>query len=147
VASTTPGAGAQEEAMRALMVAGTVTALTATLDEPHWSSVRRMGDTMSLAETAVAEWISRVRAEYLEMPDLTLTRWQMRRFWLLDASLCDAVVDALVASGFLWRRSDDTYARVSDCTHGGSRWTAGTGFMTSRGAPGGAPRLARSPHP
>jgi hypothetical protein len=64
-------------------------------------------------EQPVAEWVQRVRAEYLEMPGLALTRWQIRRLWLLDASLCDAVVNALVASGFLWRRPDNTYARVS----------------------------------
>ena len=69
---------------------------------------------MSVAETPVADWVHRVRAEYLEMPGLTLTRSQMRRFWLLDVSLCDAVVDALVASGFLRCRPDDTYARASD---------------------------------
>jgi len=56
---------------------------------------------MLVADKPVTEWTDRVRAEYLEMPGLTLTRWQMRRLWLLDASLCDAVVDALVASGFL----------------------------------------------
>ena len=60
----------------------------------------------------VTAWTRRVRADYLEMPGLTLTRWQMCRFWLLDATVCDAVVDALVASGFLWRRPDNTYARV-----------------------------------
>jgi hypothetical protein len=67
-----------------------------------------------LAETRVAEWAERVRAEYREMPGLTLTRWQMRRLWRLDASLCDAVVEALVASQFLWCRPNNTYARVSD---------------------------------
>lgn len=69
---------------------------------------------MSVAEKPVSEWTHRVRAEYLEMPGLTLTRWQMRRLWLLDASVCDAVVDALVASGFLRCRPDNTYARVSN---------------------------------
>jgi hypothetical protein len=67
-----------------------------------------------VADKSVTDWVDRVRAEYLEMPGLTLTRWQMRRLWLLDASLCDAVVDALVASGFLWRRPNNTYARVAD---------------------------------
>ena len=69
---------------------------------------------MLATERPVAEWIDRVRAEYLEMPGLRLTRWQMRRLWLLDASLCDAVVDTLVASHFLWRRPDNTYARAAD---------------------------------
>jgi hypothetical protein len=66
------------------------------------------------ADKSVTERTERVRAEYLEMPGLTLTRWQMRRLWLLDASLCDAVVDALVASHFLRCRPNKTYARVSD---------------------------------
>jgi hypothetical protein len=61
----------------------------------------------------LAEWTQRVRAEYLEMPGLTLTRWQIRRMWLLDAPLCDAVVDALVASGFLRLRSNNTYVRIT----------------------------------
>ena len=68
---------------------------------------------MLVADKPVTEWTDRVRAEYLEMPGLTLTRWQMRRLWLLDVSLCD-VVDALVASGFLWRRPNNTYARLSN---------------------------------
>jgi len=63
-------------------------------------------------EEAVTTWTERVRAEYLEVPGLTLTRWQMRRFWHIDPSVCNAVVDALVSSGFLWRRPDNTYARV-----------------------------------
>jgi hypothetical protein len=70
---------------------------------------------MLVAKTSsVVEWTERVRSEYLEMPGLTLTRSQMCRFWLFDAPLCDAVVDRLVASGFLWRRPDDTYARVTN---------------------------------
>jgi hypothetical protein len=69
---------------------------------------------MSVAQQPAAEWTYRVRSEYLEMPGLTLTKWQMRRLWLLDASLCDAVVDTLVASGLLWRRPNNTYARLSN---------------------------------
>jgi len=64
---------------------------------------------MVVAEQAVVEWMDRVRAEYREMPGLSLTTSQMRRLWLLDAGLCDTVVDALVACEFLRRRRDDTY--------------------------------------
>lgn len=63
--------------------------------------------------TPIAEWARRIRAEYLEMPGLALTRWQMRRMWLLDAALCDAVVEELVAAHFLCRRSNNTYSMVS----------------------------------
>jgi hypothetical protein len=67
---------------------------------------------MVVAEKPLMEWVNRVRAEYMEMPGLALTAQQMRRLWVLDASLCDAVVSSLVASGFLWLRPDKRYARV-----------------------------------
>ena len=68
---------------------------------------------MLVADKAVAEWTQRIRAEYLEMPGLSLTRAQMRRLWPIEAPLCDAVVNALVASGFLECRPGYTYARRS----------------------------------
>jgi hypothetical protein len=69
---------------------------------------------MLVADKAVvAEWTQRIRAEYQEMPGLSLTKAQMRRLWLLDCRLCDAVVDGLVASGFLECRPGYTYARRS----------------------------------
>jgi hypothetical protein len=52
-----------------------------------------------------------VRAEYLEMPGLVLTRWEMQRFWGLDPSVCDAVIAELTASGFLRCHPDSTYRR------------------------------------
>ena len=69
---------------------------------------------MLIAETSVSGWVERVRSEYLEMPGLSLTKYQMRRLWLLDASLCDAVVDSLVQSAFLRRCENSTYVRVGD---------------------------------
>ena len=69
---------------------------------------------MVIAEASVDLWVQRVRAEYLEMPGLSLTKWQMRRLWLLDVSLCDAVVESLVKSAFLGRGNNDTYVRVGD---------------------------------
>jgi hypothetical protein len=69
---------------------------------------------MLIAELSVGRWVERVRAEYLEMPGLSLTKWQMRRLWLLDASVCDAVVESLVTSAFLRRCDNNTYVRVGD---------------------------------
>jgi hypothetical protein len=66
---------------------------------------------MVIVEESVAEWVDRVRAEYLEMPGLSLTKWQMRRLWVIDADTCDAVVSALVASGFLRQSVHQTYTR------------------------------------
>ena len=68
---------------------------------------------MLVTDRAVVEWMQQLRAEYLEMPGLALTRAQMRRIWPIDAPLCDAVVNALLASGFLECRQGYTYARRS----------------------------------
>jgi hypothetical protein len=68
---------------------------------------------MAVRDRQIEEWAHRVRTEYLEMPGMKLTRSQVRRLWLLDPPLCDAVLDVLVESGFLRRRRDDTYSRVS----------------------------------
>jgi hypothetical protein len=68
---------------------------------------------MLVADRAVVEWRQQVRAEYLVMPGLSLTKEQMRRLWGFDRPLCDAVVDALVASEFLERRPDHRYVRRS----------------------------------
>ena len=52
-----------------------------------------------------------MRMEYLEMPDLKLTRLQARRLWNLSQELCDAALTALVGSGFLWRTTDGMFLR------------------------------------
>ena len=62
--------------------------------------------------TAVAPQIlQRVRAEYVEMPGLSLSREQVQRLCGVDGELCARILAALVESGFLSRRSDGAYAR------------------------------------
>ena len=68
---------------------------------------------MLVADRAVVEWTQQIRAEYVEMPGLSLTKEQMRRLWRLDEPLCNAVVEALMTSGFLERRADNVYVRHS----------------------------------
>ena len=63
---------------------------------------------MATENEGIREWTRRIRAEFLEMPGLALTRRQVKRLWILDAPLCDAVLDRLLESGFLRRRRDDT---------------------------------------
>jgi hypothetical protein len=46
-------------------------------------------------------WLRLIRAEYLEMPGLHLTRPQIQRLWHLDETVCDLLLDRLVAAGFL----------------------------------------------
>jgi hypothetical protein len=56
----------------------------------------------------------RLRAEYLEMPGLRLQRAQIERLCGIEPSICELVLDALVAEHFLYQTSDGQYARVSD---------------------------------
>ena len=50
---------------------------------------------LSSSETA------RIRAEYVEMPGLSLTAWQAARLWGLDRLRSEQVLSRLVNSGFL----------------------------------------------
>jgi hypothetical protein len=45
----------------------------------------------------------RIRAEFLEMPGLRLTVRQASRLWGLEHTVCESVIDKLVASDFLRR--------------------------------------------
>lgn len=53
-----------------------------------------------------------IRAEYLEMPGLHLTREQMRRLWSLDVTTCDALLGALTDAQFLRRTHNGGYVRA-----------------------------------
>ena len=55
--------------------------------------------------------LTRIRAEFLEMPGLQLTPWQAQRLWGLDAKSCDDALNALVAGAFLHRTSSGAYSR------------------------------------
>jgi hypothetical protein len=57
------------------------------------------------------EMTRRIKAEYLEMPGLHLTRPQARRIWNLDDTDCDAVLRALVDAKFLRRTPDGAFVR------------------------------------
>jgi hypothetical protein len=65
----------------------------------------------------VSEWLQRIRAEYQEMPGLSLSKEQMLKMWGLDAYVCDALVDALVAARVLRgdRRVGPTFSMARDC--------------------------------
>jgi hypothetical protein len=64
-----------------------------------------------LAEVcALTDCIDLVKAEYLEMPGLHLTKPQIQRMWSLDDHTCDLLLDALVTDGFLTRTDRNAYA-------------------------------------
>ncbi len=58
--------------------------------------------------------LTRLRAEYLEMPGLRLTAEQVQRLCGIERMTCQSVLDALVNVQFLCVRSDGTYARLTD---------------------------------
>lgn len=49
--------------------------------------------------------VTRVRAEFNEMPGLRLTLPQAQRLWGMELTVCETVVDTLVRDAFL-RRTD-----------------------------------------
>ena len=53
--------------------------------------------------------LGRVRAEFVEMPCLRLTRLQAQRLFGLRADVCDRVLAALVSEQTLTRDVDDRY--------------------------------------
>lgn len=63
---------------------------------------------------AAPQVIKRIRAEYLEMPGLSLRPEQVQRLCGVDSALCETVLEALVESGFLARRPDGAYGRFQN---------------------------------
>jgi hypothetical protein len=57
-------------------------------------------------------WLERIRAEYLEIPGLHLTKPQAQRLWGLDRTTCDALLEALVDARFLRRTQAGAYVRL-----------------------------------
>ena len=58
--------------------------------------------------------LTRIRAEYLEMPGLRLTIPQAQRLCGVEGASCKTVLDALVTERFLCLKPDGSYARVTD---------------------------------
>jgi hypothetical protein len=58
--------------------------------------------------------LERLRAEYLEMPDMKLTLEEVQRLCGIEQTMCTLVLDALVKTSFLCLRSDGTYVRLTE---------------------------------
>jgi response regulator of citrate/malate metabolism len=67
--------------------------------------------TATLTESADPQLVDRIRAEYEEMPGMSLTFEQIVRLCGVERSMCRRVLDALVATEFLSLKSNGTYAR------------------------------------
>ena len=55
--------------------------------------------------------LQRIKSEYIEMPGLTLRPEQVQRLCGVDGASCQTVLEVLVESGFLSKRSDGAYGR------------------------------------
>jgi hypothetical protein len=64
---------------------------------------------MTADQSTIHDWLRLVQAEYLEMPGLTLTKPQIQRLWMLDSTVCDQVLETLVASEFLRKTNRQAY--------------------------------------
>jgi hypothetical protein len=62
-------------------------------------------------------FLQRIRAEYLEMPGLRLTREQVERLCGVEHTVCQMVLDALVEAKFLCVKADGAYGRLTDGVH------------------------------
>ena len=74
--------------------------LEATVDHANRSEVTR-------------QLARRIRAEYAEMPGLSVTLAQAQRLWGVDELTCQRVLDTLIARGILRKTMKGRYVRVS----------------------------------
>jgi hypothetical protein len=58
--------------------------------------------------------LTRLRAEYLEMPGLRLTPEQVQRLCGIEPMMCQSVLDSLLDAKFLRVTPDGRYARLTD---------------------------------
>ena len=65
----------------------------------------------------VRRTIERVRAEFVEMPDLRLTAPQLQRLCGVDSSTCGAILAALVDAQFLKLGQDGRYSRADNSAY------------------------------
>ena len=67
---------------------------------------------MIAGDAHVTDWLQLIRAEYLEIPGLRLTKAQVERLWNLDEVVSTAILAALVDAKFLKRMPRDVYVRA-----------------------------------
>jgi len=68
--------------------------------------------TAMRGDDTLSEWLDLIRAEYSEIPGLSLTKPQVRRLWNLDPPTCEAVLEALQADRFLRQTPTGAYVRA-----------------------------------
>lgn len=88
-----------------------------------------------LTTERIDKWLALMQGEYLEVPGLHLTKRQAERLWGLDPHVCDALLDALVAVGFLRKTRHEAYVLAD----GGRPARVTADSVTVRGSHAGRP--------
>jgi hypothetical protein len=63
-------------------------------------------------EVITADWIDLIRAEYVEMPGLSLTEPQVERLWNLTSDIAETLLSELERAHFLRLTKKGTYVRA-----------------------------------
>jgi hypothetical protein len=90
------------------------------MEPRHADSHRAIGDAECRrceTDIAVHDWMNLVRAEYLEMPGLSLTEAQFERMWNLSPDFAERLLQELQRVCFLRRTRKGTYVRADLCSH------------------------------
>jgi hypothetical protein len=65
----------------------------------------------------IQDVLTRLRAEFVEMPGLLLKAKQVQRLCGIEPTMCQMVLDSLVDGKFLCMQSDGHYARLTSGHH------------------------------
>lgn len=75
----------------------------------------RFNESVSIVRAgALEDCVQRIRAEYLDLPGLSLTARQTQRLLNLDSGACQRVLDMMIRDEFLRRTPQAQYVR-DDC--------------------------------
>src|SRR6266550_8214896 len=77
---------------------------------PHHN--RRYVNVTPEQDPLITDMVRRVQGEFLEMPGLRLTGAQARRLWGLEATVCEALLSALVDAKFLFKTRDGAFMKT-----------------------------------
>jgi len=89
----------------------TTTRRTANVRIPATGAPSAATHGMDVIDSDIAR---RIRAEYLEMPGMSLKAEQVQRLCGVERTVCKEMLDALVEANFLYVKPDGGYARVTD---------------------------------
>jgi len=91
------------------------------MEPRHAHSHRAIADAAASGnrgtDVTVRDWMDLIRAEYLEMPGLSLTGPQFERMWNLTPDLAEILLQELQRVCFLRRTKKGTYVRADLCSN------------------------------